>query len=97
MKNEILKILSVYAGHMFQDDFFDGDTLYLIGERQETIEQLTQLMCYREVKGIVFGMSLNINFIDNYVGYFIQWLGKGYPEQTILQAIEQVKRDKNEE
>lgn len=91
MKNEILKILSVYGGHMFQDDFFDGDTLYLIGERQETIEQLLQLMCYREVRAII--EWIGIDYLMEYEESVVEQLGKTYDSDIVWDAIEQVKNE----
>jgi hypothetical protein len=55
-------------------------------------DELTALMCYQGVKGIIFGMNLNVKFIDNYKNLFIKWM-PDYSEQTILQAIEQVKKE----
>jgi|GEM_PF-7014928 len=57
------------------------------------VEELSALMCYREVKGIIFGMNLDIKFIDNYISYFVKWMNNSYDEQVIRKAIEKVKRE----
>lgn len=92
MKNEILKILSVYPGNIFQDDFFDGNTLYLIGERQETIEQLTALMCYREVRAFCIGFSMAEDTAPSFCE-IVEHFGSEYSQEVLHQAIDQVKME----
>jgi hypothetical protein len=47
-------------------------------------------MCYREVRAYCYGYKGNIYNISYLI---IDALGKDYPKETILQAIEQVKNE----
>lgn len=57
----------------------------------ETADQLTALMCYREVKAYLraFGEPYRECELDQ----IAEWLQSDYLEPIILQAIEQVKKE----
>jgi len=54
----------------------------------ECADQLTALMCYREVRAFMNGRALMV-----WCGPVIELLKDDYPKQLIMKAIEQVKKE----
>jgi hypothetical protein len=55
-------------------------------------DELTALMCYREVRAIGEWIGVEYLFLEDHYDCLIDQLSKYYPKGAILQAIEQVKK-----
>lgn len=99
MKNEILKILDSYAPSAIKKLPLAKGELYLIGEREQTIAELTALMCSQAVKAI-FGYtgSYYINMPSVYNKIY-KVLIVDYPPQLVIACLEKFKNEqyKNEQ
>jgi hypothetical protein len=83
MKDKLTEILSTLYKNKNHHDEWD-----------KAEEEIKALMCYWEVRAICKAYGANNAFV--LPDEIMDILGDRYPEQTILQAIEQVKGEINE-
>ncbi len=91
MKQQILDILKRY-----RDTWHTESTMPKRKTLESHADELTALMCYREVRAFIIGKSpegltqFPLISVDTVLYHFID----DYPKETILKAIEQYKNER---
>lgn len=95
MKDTILKIIQSKV-HIQKARSLAGTEVNILEGEELAANELTALMCYREVRAYCAPIISFLGFIEDFedTGNAIyKYLKDSYNEETILQAIEQVKKE----
>lgn len=89
MRNKIREVL-----HRHDVDPYGVD---INGKRKINIEkasdELTQLMCYREVRAFILGIDVPYPYGKSFVNLVVKKLGQEYTEEMITKSIDKIKNE----